>query len=103
MRPQISAWFTLAVPIDAAAPKSYNTLSHMNGKGKRIVQGAYSEHGPGFALCLALVSIFIPLPFFIIAVVLLVLTIVRFRASPAPVSPLPVCAAFRLSPRSPPC
>ena len=56
----------------------------MNGQRSRFIQGAGSEHGPGFFLCLALVSILIPLPYFILAVVLFVFTIVQFRASPLP-------------------
>lgn len=78
-------------------------IGQMNTKGKRVVQGAHSEHWPGMVLCLALVSVFIPLPLFVLAIVLFVLTIVEFRASPPKESRLPVAFAFRLSPRSPPC
>ena len=57
-------------------------IVHMNGKGKRAIQGGFSDSGLRFFLGLALVSILIPLPFFVLAIALYVLTIVHFRASP---------------------
>jgi len=74
----------------------------MNGKGKRTMQGADSEGGAGFALGLALVTIFIPLPFFVLTVVLFVFTIVRLRASPLPEAFKPARFPGRPCLRSPP-
>lgn len=74
----------------------------MNEIGQNSIRGTYSAQPTGFALGLALVSIFIPLPFFILAIVLLGFTIVEFRASPWRESRVPARPSPEPSLRSPP-
>jgi hypothetical protein len=74
----------------------------MNWRGKLTIQGKYPAHGLAIVLSLALASIFLPLPLFILAAFLLAPGIVRFRASPLPEACLPVVFPARPSLRGPP-
>lgn len=74
----------------------------MNLSGEKIYRGTYSAPGSDIVLGLALACIFIPLPWFVLAPVLIVLTIVQFRASPLPDACLTVRCLRQPSLRSPP-